>query len=51
MIGWLSGCFARIGCPSPLKKTTETEQPRVDFPSTSQQTRVDFPSTLTREEI
>ena len=55
-VGWLSGWFARIGCSSPLKKilktSTETEQPRVDFPSTSEQPRLDFPSTLTpREEI
>ena len=26
-VGWLSGWFAGIGCPSPLRKTTETEQP------------------------
>ena len=50
-VGWLSGWFARIGCHSPLNKTAETEQPRVDYPSTIEQTRVDFLSTLTSEEI
>ena len=50
-VGWLSGWFARIGCPSPLRKTTETEQPRVDSPPTTEHVIVAFPSNLTREEI
>ena len=37
-VGWLSGWFARIGCPSPLKKilktTTEKEEPRLEYPTT-----------------
>ena len=39
-VGWLSGWFARIGCPSPLKKTTKPVQPSAVYPST-----------LAREEI
>ena len=50
-VGWLSGWFAGIGCPSPLRKTTETEQPRVDSPPTTEHFIVAFPSNLTREEI
>ena len=33
-VGWLSGWFARIGCPSPLKKTTKPVQPSAAYPST-----------------
>jgi len=31
-VGWLNGCFTRIGCSSPLKKKTETEQPTLSRP-------------------
>ena len=31
-VGWLSGRFARIGCPSPLKKTTKPVQPSAAVP-------------------
>ena len=34
-VGWLSGCFARIGCRSPLKKKNGTEQPTLGYPSSS----------------
>ena len=36
-VGWLNGCFTRIGCRSPLKKKNGTEQPKLEYPSTSNQ--------------
>jgi len=32
-VGWLNGCFTRIGCSSPLKKKTQTEQPTLRHPN------------------
>jgi len=45
-VGWLSGWFARIGCPSPLKKILKTSTEKEESTPIPE-----YPATLSSEEI